>query len=77
MQKRAWVASGYLAGSRVTGSASSIAATQLNSTHYYQRPDADYIDFDPTRTSLDGHIGELALARNGSVFGSIAPRALR
>jgi len=72
MMKRAWVASGFIAGSRVTGSASSIAATQLNSTHYYQRPQADYIHFDPNRTSLDGHIGELAIARNGSVFGSLA-----
>jgi Domain of unknown function (DUF5916)/Carbohydrate family 9 binding domain-like len=70
--KRTWIASGYLAGSHVTGSANAIAATQLSSSHYYQRPDADYIDFDPTRTSLDGHIGEIALARNGSVFGSFA-----
>ena len=72
MQKRAWVASGYIAGSRVTGSVSSIVATQLNSTHYYQRPQADYIEFDPNRTSLDGHIGEIAIAKNGSVFGSLA-----
>ncbi|HUQ48395.1 MAG TPA: DUF5916 domain-containing protein [Gemmatimonadaceae bacterium] len=72
MRKREWVASGYLAGTRVTGSASSIASTQLNSTHYYQRPQADYIEFDANRTSLDGHIGELAIAHNGSVFGSLA-----
>ncbi|MEO5902738.1 MAG: DUF5916 domain-containing protein [Gemmatimonadaceae bacterium] len=72
VMKREWVASGFIAGSRVTGSTSSIAATQLNSTHYYQRPQADYIDFDPNRTSLDGHIGELAIAHNGSVFGSLA-----
>ena len=72
MQNRAWVASGFLAGSRVTGSTGAIAATQLNSTHYYQRPQADYIEFDPNRTSLDGHIGELAIARNGSLFGSLA-----
>ncbi len=72
MQKRAWVASGFIAGSRVTGSASSIASTQFSSTHYYQRPQADYTDFDPNKTSLDGHIGEIAIAHNGSVFGSLA-----
>ena len=69
---RQWVASGFLAGSRVGGSAEAIAATQLNSSHYYQRPDADYLEFDPTRTSLDGHIGEIALAKNGAWYGSIA-----
>jgi len=64
-QGRQWVVSGFAAGSRVTGSASAIAATQLNSSHYYQRPDADYIEFDPNRTSLDGHIAEIALALSG------------
>ncbi|HEY8166285.1 MAG TPA: DUF5916 domain-containing protein [Gemmatimonadaceae bacterium] len=71
-QGRQWVLSGFLAGSHVTGSRQAIASTQLNSSHYYQRPDADYIDFDSTRTSLDGSIGEIALAKNGDWFGSIA-----
>jgi hypothetical protein len=72
MSSRKWITSGFLAGSHVSGSANAIAATQLNSSHYYQRPDADYLTFDPTRTSLDGHIGELALAKTGSVYGSLA-----
>ena len=71
-QGRKWVASGFLAGSRVTGRTTAISATQLNSSHYYQRPDADYIEYDPNRTSLDGHIGEIALAKNGAWYGSIA-----
>jgi len=71
-QGRKWVASGFLAGSRVTGSKNAISATQLNSSHYYQRPDADYIEYDPNRTSLDGHIAEIALAKNGAWYGSIA-----
>jgi hypothetical protein len=70
--KRGWVTSGFLAGSHVTGSRDAIAATQRNSSHYYQRPDADYIEFDPERTSLDGHIGEIALQKNGGLHGSIA-----
>jgi len=69
---RGWVTSGYLGGSHVSGSKEAIAATQLNSSHYYQRPDADYIEFDADRTSLDGHIGEVALQKNGGLHGSVA-----
>jgi hypothetical protein len=76
MRKRTWILSGYLAGSRVAGSAPVIAATQRSSTHYYQRPDASYLHYDPARTSLDGYIGELALERSGSVFGSMDFKAM-
>ncbi len=71
MQRRKYILSGFLAGSNVTGSRNAIAATQLNSTHYYQRPDASYVHFDPTRTRLAGHVGELAFAKSGAVYGSI------
>jgi hypothetical protein len=67
-----WVTSGFIAGSHVAGSKEAIAATQQNSSHYYQRPDADYIEFDPNRTSLDGHIGEIAIQKNGGLHGSLA-----
>jgi hypothetical protein len=70
MENRKYILSGFLAGSSVTGSQTAIAATQLNSTHYYQRPDAPYLHFDPTRTRLAGHVGELAFARSGAVYGS-------
>jgi hypothetical protein len=69
---RGWVTSGFLGGSHVTGSKEAVASTQLNSSHYYQRPDADYLEFDPDRTSLDGHIGEIALQKNGALHGSLA-----
>ena len=71
MADRKWVASGFVGMSHVSGSKESIAATQLNSSHYYQRPDADYIEFDGDRTTLDGHIGEIALQKNGALHGSI------
>jgi len=71
-QGRQWVVSGFLAESRVAGSKEAISATQLNSSHYYQRPDADYIEYDPNRTSLAGHIGEIAVAKNGAWYGSLA-----
>ena len=70
--KRAWITSGFIAGSHVAGSKEAIAATQQNSSHYYQRPDADYVEFDPDRTSLDGHMGEIALQKNGALHASLA-----
>ena len=49
-----WIADWVLLGSRVHGSAAAIDRTQRASQRYYQRPDADYLDYDPTRTSLAG-----------------------
>jgi hypothetical protein len=74
MAKRTWIASGYLAGSAVQGSERAIALTQRTSTHYFQRPDsaALHLQYDSTRTSLTGYIGELALQKQGATFGSIA-----
>ncbi len=63
---RAWSLSGYLAGTRVSGTPEVILATQRGSARYYQRPDADYLEVDADRTSLSGHIGEVSLAHGGS-----------
>lgn len=45
---------GYLGGTHVTGSAAAIDRIQRSSAHYFQRPDALYFNYDPTRTSLTG-----------------------
>jgi uncharacterized protein DUF5916/cellulose/xylan binding protein with CBM9 domain len=58
----AYELSGSLDLSAVGGSRASIAATQLNSTHNFQRPD-DNVHFDSTRTSLSGDAEELLLTR--------------
>lgn len=76
MQKRKYIVSGFLAGSSVAGSRNAIASTQLNSTHYYQRPDAQYLRYDPAKTNLPGHIGEVAVAKTGSWLGSLAYKEL-
>lgn len=55
--------SGYLLGSHVMGSAAAMDATQRSAVHYFQRPDADYLTYDPTRTSLDGASLFLTLGR--------------
>ena len=56
--------SGSLDLSRMTGSASAIAATQRDAVHYYQRPDAG-LPYDTTRTSLAGDAEELQFSKVG------------
>lgn len=51
-------------GSLVSGSARSIALTQRNSVHQYDRPD-DQLVFDSTRTSLAGDAQRIALSKFG------------
>ena len=68
---RAWSVSGYLAGSRVSGSKSTLLAQQTSSVRYFQRPDQDYVEVDPDRTSLSGYISEVAVAHGGSWDASI------
>lgn len=62
--KNEYEVSGYLAGSRVNGSATAIASLQQNSVHGYQRPDAG-LDFDPTATAMGGATMQLALNKQG------------
>ena len=58
-QIRAWVV-----GSRVDGSDSAIALTQLNSAHYYQRPGSG-LAYDPSRTSLSGDAEKFSISKIG------------
>lgn len=57
--------SGHLGGSRVEGDTADIARVQRSSARYYQRPDADYVELDPSRTSLSGYAAALTLAKRG------------
>jgi hypothetical protein len=50
----AWSAGLRLAGSQVRGAPEAIARTQQAPQRYYQRPDADHLQLDPDRTSLEG-----------------------
>src|SRR5881394_1435346 len=59
--------SGSLDFSTVNGTPAAIAGTQTSSTHNYQRPD-DNVQYDPTRTSLNGHAEELLFTKqNGFI----------
>lgn len=44
----------FAGGSFVDGTAAAIDRLQRSSARYFQRPDADHVDYDPTRTSLFG-----------------------
>ena len=59
----AYQINGSLVGSRVSGTPEAIAEIQTSPVHYFQRPDADYVEYDPTRTSLDGFAGKMELAK--------------
>ncbi|HEX4936513.1 MAG TPA: DUF5916 domain-containing protein, partial [Gemmatimonadaceae bacterium] len=59
-----WELMAYTGMNRVDGSRAAIARTQLNSVHFYQRPDHEET-FDSTRTSLGGSVVAASLAKIG------------
>ena len=52
-----------LLGSNINGSNQAITALQESSTRYYQRPGADYLGFDTSKTHLNGYGGKFKLGR--------------
>lgn len=58
---------GLAAGSYIAGTPEAIQRVQEFSSHYFQRPDADYVDYDTTRTSLSGYRARLQFERESAV----------
>jgi hypothetical protein len=56
---------GFWAGSTVRGGAEAIAALQESNRHLFQRPDADHVEYDAARTSLNGHSGQVEFSKIG------------
>jgi hypothetical protein len=56
-----WAVRGYASASNVAGDPEAIDAIQRSSRHYYYRPGADHLDYDPERTSLSGWTGRMML----------------
>jgi hypothetical protein len=66
--QRRYALTGYLVGSTIRGDASAIERLQENSRHYFQRPDLRSVRLDPTRTSLTGSAGQIAIAKIGGQY---------
>ena len=60
-----YLVTGYLVGSRVEGSPEAISRTQRRTGRYFQRPDAEHLEFDPARASLSGVIADLEVKKVG------------
>jgi len=52
---RVWSIFGSISGSHIRGTPEAIGAAQRASARYFQRPDADHLEFDPEATSLSGY----------------------
>ena len=59
-----WEVMAYTGINQVSGSREAIARTQLNSVHFYQRPDHEE-SFDSTRTTLGGNVAAVSLSKIG------------
>jgi hypothetical protein len=71
---RTWALDASFATSILNGNEAAIARAQQSSARYYQRPDADNISFDSTRTDLLGYAAQIALTKTsgGHWGGNIA-----
>ncbi|MBB3699605.1 carbohydrate binding family 9 domain-containing protein [Flammeovirga yaeyamensis] len=62
---RTYYVQGNLMMSHVEGSTEAITNTQRSARHFFQRPDADWVNVDSTATSLTGTGGYLKFGRGG------------
>lgn len=62
-KKRMYYVSGKASMSHVEGTTTAISATQLSSERFFQRPDNDHTEFDPTRKSLTGSAGQFVIGK--------------
>ncbi len=60
-----WEVRTWVLGSVVTGDSTAIRRAQRSSTRYFQRPDADHLDYDWTRTSLSGWAASMEMLKIG------------
>jgi hypothetical protein len=56
----------YLGVTHVDAEADALQRLQRSSARYFQRPDVDYVRFDPLRTSMTGSKGGVALERQSA-----------
>ena len=59
---------GSVGASHIRGDTLAIQRAQLSSARYYQRPDAAYVSYDPTRTALTGWTGALGFSKDAGAW---------
>jgi hypothetical protein len=59
----AYVLRGWLGFTHIRGDQRAINRVQRSGVHFFQRPDADYINYDSTRTTLQGSVADLWLSK--------------
>lgn len=60
-----WMIDAGFYGSQVNGSEEALLRTQTAYSRTYQRPDADYVELDSSRTSLSGYGGKFTIGKTG------------
>jgi len=65
---KVWSLSGWAGTTLVQGSAAALTRLQRSSLHYFQRPDADWVEVDPAATSMSGWAGRLFLNKQKGNF---------
>ena len=58
-----WAIGAWLGYSKVNGSKDYIDDLQQSSSRYYQRPDANHVEYDPNRESLEGYSAKASINR--------------
>ncbi|HKK45671.1 MAG TPA: DUF5916 domain-containing protein, partial [Balneolaceae bacterium] len=79
-KNRAWVLTGWLGLSHITGTRDRMLNLQTNSTHYLQRPDLMHYSVDSSATSMTGYAGRIRVNKQkgnvifNAALGFITPR---
>lgn len=68
-KERTWDVQARMIFSRVEGTPEAISNTQASIRHLFQRPGADHVNLDETRTSLTGTGGRVSIGKSGGKQG--------
>ncbi len=71
-KKKVWMFNVNAAFSQVNGTENAITRTQESSARYFQREDNDYVNYDPTKTSLMGSGGRIQVIRQKGHWSHLA-----
>ncbi|MFC2155464.1 DUF5916 domain-containing protein, partial [Acidobacteriota bacterium] len=65
---RTWVVTGWLGGTKVSGSKTMVLNLQNSYPHYFQRPDATHMEVDESATSMSGWSGRFSINKQKGHF---------